>query len=155
VPEAISISQLRESLREAFTRAVERHHPVLVERHDELAALIGLDDLERLLSGVEFRSEVFLEEGAVTFWLPEFALYGRGATYDEAQEDLADEVRAYVDDYLNDSEVYLRSPNRAGHFPHVVRALVADARGRLLETLFAPPADESQAAAEQRAAAAV
>jgi hypothetical protein len=155
VRETLPISQLRESLRETFTRAVERHRPILIERHDELAVLVGVDDLERLLAAIEFRPEVFLEERAVTFWLPEFALYGRGTTYEEAQDDLVDEVRAYVDDYLNESDVYLHSPNRAAHFPHVVRALVADARGRLIETLFAPPADESEAAAEQRAAAAV
>ena len=91
----------------------------------------------------------------MTLWLPEFALYGRGRTYGEAQDDLVEEVRAYVNDYLDESVAYLNAPNRAAHFPHVVRALVADAQGRLVDTLFAPPAEEAKLMPEQRAAAAV
>jgi hypothetical protein len=151
-----SVSELRESLREAFSGAVQQHRPVVVERRDERAALIGLDDLDVLLEPHEFRPEAFFEVDAVTLWLPEFALYGRGRTYGEAQDDLVEEVRAYVIDYLEESVAYLNAPNRAAHFPHVVRALVADAQGRLVDTLFAPPAEEAaKPMAEQRAAAAV
>lgn len=150
-----SVSELRESLREAFSGVVQQHRPVVVERRDERAALIGLDELSVLLEPHEFRPETFLEDDAVTLWLPEFALYGRGRTYGEAQDDLLEEVRAYVNDYLAESVAYLNAPNRAAHFPHVVRALVADAQGRLVDTLFAPPAEEAKLMAEQRAAAAV
>ena len=152
----VPVSRARETLSDVFSDAVRRHLPVLIERRNEQAALVGLDDFELLLSPHEFHPEVFFEDVAVTFWLPEFALYGRGPTYDEAQEDLLDEVRGYVSDYLEDSAAYLNAPNRAGHFPHVVRAYVSDANGRLRDVLFAPPSGEAErASAEERAPAAV
>lgn len=152
----VSVSEFRESLRDAFNDAVLRHRPVVVERRDERAILLGLDDLERIAAAYEFHPEVFFEDGAVTFWLPELLLYGRGSSYEEAQDDLIDEVRAYLADYLEDSLSYATSPNRAAHLPHVVRGLAADVRGELREALFAPPRDEQAApAAAQRAAAAV
>jgi hypothetical protein len=152
----VSVSRAREVLGEVLSTAVRRHVPVTIERRDERAVLIGLDDLDLLLTSYEFHPETFFEEEAVTLWLPEFGLYGRGRTYDEAQEDLLEEVRACVSDYLEDSEVYLNAPNRAHHFPYVVRALISDAQGKLGEVLVAPPRDESQPdAAEERAATAV
>jgi hypothetical protein len=152
----ISVSRAREALSDVFSDAVRRHLPVLIERRDERAALVGLDDLDVLLSSHEFHPEVFFEDEAVSLWLPEFALYGRGRNYDEAQEDLLDEVRAYFSDYLEDAASYLNAPNRAAHFPHVVRAFIGDASGQLREMLFAPPREEArQPAVEERATAAV
>ncbi|MGA9762405.1 MAG: hypothetical protein WBQ14_08285 [Gaiellaceae bacterium] len=55
--------------------------------------MLGRDDLLRLVAGHEFHPEVFSEEEAVSVWLPEFALYGRGGSFLEVQEDLLDEVR--------------------------------------------------------------
>jgi hypothetical protein len=129
---------------------------VTIERRDERAVLVGLDDLDVLLAPHEFHPEAYFEDDAVTLWLPEFALYGRGCNYDEAQEDLVDEVRSYVTDYLEDAAAYLNAPNRSHHYPHVVRALVSDARGRLADVLFAPPREEARrAGVEERAPAAV
>ena len=152
---AISVSRAREALSEVFSDAVRRHIPVLIQRRDEQAALVGLDDLEALLEAREFSPRVFFEDDAVSVWLPEFALYGRGRSYEEAQEDLLEEVRAYVSDYLEDSAAYLNAPNRAAHFPHVVRALVSDAKGRLREVLFTQPSDEPGQVVEERASATV
>lgn len=151
-----SVSRAREALSDVFSAAVRGHLPVTIERRDERAVLVGLDDLDVLLAPHEFHPEAYFEDDAVTLWLPEFALYGRGRTYDEAQEDLVDEVRTYVSDYLDDAVAYLNAPNRAHQFPHVVRALVSDTRGRLAEVLFAPPREEAERAAlEGRAAAPV
>jgi hypothetical protein len=152
VERSLSVSRAREALGEVLSTAVRRHLPVTIERRDERAVLVGLADLDLLLTPYEFHPEAFFEDEAVTLWLPEFALYGRGRSYDEAQEDLLGEVRAYVSDYLGDSTAYLAAPNRAQHFAHVVRALISDAQGRLAEVLFAPPSDEP---VEERAAAAV
>lgn len=149
---SLSVSRAREALGEVLSAAVRRHLPVTIERRDERAVLVGLDDLDLLLTPYEFHPEAFFEDKAVALWLPEFALYGRGRTYDEAQEDLLEEVRAYVADYLADSPAYLAAPNRAPQFAHVVRALISDAQGKLAEVLFAPPSGEP---VEERAATAV
>lgn len=154
--EPLSVSRARDELSDVFSDAVRRHLPVVIERRDERAVLVGLEELDVLLAAHSFHPEVFFEEAAVTVWLPEFAIYGRGTSYEEAQADLLEEVREYVGDYLEDAAAYLNAPNRRRQFPHVVRAFVSDKRGRLAEVLFAPPADDaSPAAAEERAAATV
>ena len=104
---------------------------------NELAFLIGVAELEELLSDLAFGPEVFFEPEAVSIWLPELALYGRGQSFEEAMEDLVDEVRDYVDEYLSEAPLYRRAPGRAEQFPFVIKALVADASDRLSETLLA------------------
>ncbi len=91
-----------------------------------------------MISGYEFNPEAFFEPEAVSIWLPELGLYGRGPTFEEAQEDLLAEIRDYVDEYLAETQLYLRAPNRAEHFPFIMRALVADAEDRLAAVVFAP-----------------
>ena len=122
-----------------FRRAVHHRSPVAIERGgDDLGVLIGADELGLLLADKSFSPEAFFEPGAVSLWLPEFALYGRGPSFEEARADLADEVRAYIEEYLDDARLYLRAPNRAHHFPWVIKAYVADAAGKLDDVLFAP-----------------
>ena len=111
--------------------------PVAIERAGvDRAVLIGAEELDRLLMDYEFNPEVFFEDDVVSVWLPELALYGRGETFDDAGADLVREVLDYVDEYVADAQLYLRAPNRAEHFPYVMKALVSDALGRLPETLF-------------------
>jgi hypothetical protein len=81
-----------------------------------------------------------MEPGAVNIWLPELALYGRGPDFDAARDDLLDEVRDYVDEYVERAAEFLRAPNRAHHYPFVLKALLADVRNELEDVLFAEPA---------------
>ena len=137
----ISATHARRRWSELFDRALHGRWPVLIERGSrERGLLIGSDELKRLLEGFEFHPEAFFEPAAVSIWLPELALFGRGESFEDAQSDLVDEVRDYVDEYVADAAHYLRAPNRAGHFPYALRAFVADSAGRLQDVLFAEPA---------------
>lgn len=145
MPTAVPISQFRETLSDFFREAVQHHRPVPIERsRRDRGVLLGQDDVLRLLEVHEFHPEVLEEEGAVSIWLPELALYGRGAGFTEAREDLLAEVRDYVEDYLANADLFLHAPNRAHHFPYVLKALIADLRGELAEVLFweAPASNE-------------
>ena len=136
----VSATNARKQWSAYFSQAIHDRWPVLIERgRDERGLLIGSDELELVLSQYEFHPEVFFEQDAVAIWLPELALFGRGASFEDAQSDLVDEVGAYVSEYMVDSALYLRAPNRADHFPYVLRAFVADAAGRLTDVLFAEP----------------
>lgn len=136
---AVSATEVRNHWAAFFSRAVHSRQPVAIERGaDDLCVLIGADELRLLLADRSFSAEAFFEPGAVSLWLPELALYGRGRSFEEAQSDLVDEVREYVDEYLADAPLYLRASNRAPHFPWVLKAYLADASGRLEDTLFAP-----------------
>lgn len=140
MPVPIPISDLRHNISEIFTAVVHAHSPVLVQRGGrDLGMLIGLEELERLLSVYSFHPEVLLGDDHVSIWLPEFALYGRGSSYEEAQRDLVEDTRDYVEDFFADADDYLHAPNRRDHLPHVVRVAVADLRGALAEVLFAAP----------------
>jgi Antitoxin of toxin-antitoxin, RelE / RelB, TA system len=140
MPDVLAVSDVRGRWAEVFRQAVIDRHPVAIERgRSERAFLIGLDELERLLAGYAFHPEAFFEPEAVSLWLPELDLYGRAAAFEEAQDDLLAEVRDYVDEYLSEAQLYLRAPNRAKHFPFVMKAFVADAEDRLASVVFASP----------------
>lgn len=142
VPSALNITEFRRSIGPAFSEAVQRHRPVKIDRGArESGVLFGAEEAAALVASCEFHPEVYREGEAVSIWLPEFALYGRGASFSAARDDLLDEVRDYIEEYLDEVELYSRAPNRAGHFPFVIRAWLADASGELADVLFAPPAD--------------
>ncbi len=141
---AISVTQARNSWADVFSQAVQDGSPVAIERgRDEQGLLIGFDQIRLLVDRYPFTTEVFFEPNVVSIWVPEFQLYGRGKSFAAAQDDLVDEVRAYVEEYLSDARLYLRSPNRSQQFPWILRAYVADAAGELATVLFAPPLDEA------------
>jgi Antitoxin of toxin-antitoxin, RelE / RelB, TA system len=140
VPSALNITEFRRSIGPTFSAAVQGHRPVKIDRGThQSGVLFGTEEALALVANWEFHPEVYREEEAVSIWLPEFALYGRGASFSRAREDLLDEVRNYVDEYLDEVELYSRAPNRAAHFPFVIRAWLADASGGLVDVLFAPP----------------
>ena len=139
MPRSVSITEARRTIGQLFSDVVVRRRPVLIERHGHAGLLVGEDDAVDLLAPYEFHTEALFEAGAVSLWVPELALYGRGSSYDEATADLVDEVRAYIDEYWVEIERYRHAPNRAGHFPYLCRAYLADRRGRLLDVLLAEP----------------
>lgn len=145
---AISSTDTRKRWADVFSRAVQDRAPVAIERGgDERGLLIGFDEVQLLLDRYPFTTEAFFEDGTVSLWSPELEVYGRGSSFAEAQADLVDEVRAYVDEYLGDARLYLRSPNRARHFPWILRAYVADAIGQLERVLLEQPGADRVAAA--------
>lgn len=142
MPTALTITEFRRSIGPTFSDVVQRHRPVRIDRGArESGVLLGDEEVLALVANRDFHPEVFREGNEVSVWLPEFALYGRGASFAEAREDLLEEVREYVEEYLDEVELYTRSPNRSDHFPFVIRAWLADASGELGDVLFAPPAD--------------
>lgn len=146
MPDSLSITEFRASVSPVFSGAVRQHRPAKIDRNDESAVLLGLNELITLVQAHEFHPRVYREGAAISLWLPEFSIYGRGASFAEARDDLLEEVRAYVEEYLGNAELYMRAPNRAHHFPHVLRAWIADSIGQLPEVLFAQPAGETAAA---------
>jgi Antitoxin of toxin-antitoxin, RelE / RelB, TA system len=141
VPAALNITEFRRSIGPTFSEAVQRHRPVKIDRGArESGVLFGAEEARALVANCEFHPEVYREEEAVSIWLPEFALYGRGASFSTARDDLIAEVRNYVEEYLDEVELYSRAPNRASHFPFVIRAWLSDASDELVDVLFAPPA---------------
>ena len=151
----LNLSDVRDRISDVFTDAVVHHRPVPISRGGkDLGVLLGLEEIARLVEGISFEPEVLKEQGAVNVWLPEFQIYGRGKDLATARLDLLDEVRDYVLEYLEEIDSYRAAPNRRAHFPHVIKALVADLSGHLDSVIFADrptsQAKEGRAAANVR-----
>lgn len=150
----VTITEFRDHCRSVFTKVVQAHQPQVIRRGaDDRGLLVGLDEMWALLADRTFAPQVMRGEGGVSIWLAEFEVYGEGDAYAEAKAELLDEVRAYVAEYLQHADEYRRAPNRAGHLPHVVKALVAEARGELEQAIFPPPPDAATLRARMAAAA--
>jgi Antitoxin of toxin-antitoxin, RelE / RelB, TA system len=143
--EPVNISTFRQKAGPYFSEVVHRHMPLAIQRGSgDLGLLLGGDEAWALLADRSFSPKVSRgSQGSINMWLSEFSIYGQGSTYAEAKQDLLDEVRVYVSEYLDNSEEYLRAPNRAGHLPHVMKAFLADLRGELEQTIF-PAAPSTQ-----------
>lgn len=150
----VTITQFRDHSRSVFTKAVQAHQPQVIRRGAaDRGLLVGLDEMWTLLADRAFSPQVMRGEAGVSIWLSEFEVYGEGDTYVEAKAELLDEVRAYVAEYLQHADEYRRAPNRAAHLPHVVKALVAEARGELEQAIFPPPPDPASLRARMAPAA--
>jgi len=138
----VTITAFRQQSGLVFTDVVQRHRPQVIRRgRDDRGLLVGLDEAWAMVADRGFSPQLLRGDEGVSIWLPEFELYGDGATYAEAKADLLDEVLAYLREYLANADEYRRTPNRAGHFPHAVKALIAETRGELEEAIFPGPPD--------------
>lgn len=142
MPKTIPITEARKRMGPLFSEVISEHRPALIRRREQVGLLVGADDAASLLAPYEFHTRVFLDEGTVSLWVPELGMYGRAASYEDAAEDLVEEVRYYIDEYWGEIDRYRQAPNRASHFPYLVRAYLADQQGRLLDLLLAEPSDE-------------
>lgn len=144
--EAIPYSRARADLADLFEAAIE-HLPTRIDRRRAApAVLISLADLKALLAGFEFRPEVLFEAGAVGIWLPELAVWGRGASFEDARMDLLDEVGELLAQ-LAASPRLRAAPNVVERLPWIYRLMSTDTDDERLQVLFAEPAEEPQALA--------
>lgn len=149
----VTITEFRDHSRSVFTKVIQAHRPQIIRRGaDDRGLLVGLDEMWALLTDRTFSPQVMRGDEGVSIWLPEFEVYGEGDTYAEAKAELLDEVRVYVAEYLEHADEHWRAPKRAGHLPHVVKALVAEARGELEQAIFPPPPDPATLRARMAAA---
>ena len=144
--EAIPYSQAKTYLADLFEAAIE-HLPTRIDRRRAApAVLISLEDLKTVLAGFEFHPEVLFEAEAVSVWLPELAIWGRGASFEEAREDLMDEVDELLAQLAASSRLRT-APNIVERLPWIYRLMSTDTDDERLALLFAEPAEEPRAPA--------
>lgn len=103
--------------------------------------LLSLEDFKALLSQFEFAPEVLFEASAVAVWLPELSIWGRGATFAEAKEDLLAEIDQLLALLVGDAR--LRSaPNMVERLPWIFRLMYAEGDAEREDVLFAAPPAE-------------
>ncbi len=137
--ERFKFSDARREFSSVYDRVSGEGASVVVERRGSPAvAIVPLDQLRADLAALyRFASEVMFEDdGSVSVWLPELALYGRGEDLDDAIDDLVDEVEDYIEDWY----ARLRhAPNHAARSGWVRRTELAEDRNELRGMLFEPP----------------
>jgi PHD/YefM family antitoxin component YafN of YafNO toxin-antitoxin module len=120
---AIRFSPAKARLSELLTEVVHHHAPRVIERHrgKESAILLRSEDLLAILESEHRLSvEVAVEEESVTAAIAELGVLGLGSTIAEAMDDLRQELRRYVADYVDRLGFYLQT-DRARHAAAVVR----------------------------------
>lgn len=122
-----SFSEARSQLSRLFDEVIENLRPVLIRRKGrEEALLLRRDDLEALLDPFTLAAQVVREDdGSVTIAVDELEWAVNAPTREAAVQQLVNDLHQYAGDYLARAPVFLRAPNRRGHFPYVLRILLA------------------------------
>jgi hypothetical protein len=140
----MNYSDARAALADLHEHAL-RHLPTrITRRRSEAAVLLSEADFRVLLGRYEFHPDVFFEGGAVSIWLPELAIWGRGSSFSEAREDLLDEIDQLLG-VLEDDERARLAPNIVERLPWIYRLLRATSDDELIEILFAEPSSDAPA----------
>ncbi len=113
---AVLYSNARNEFADIFAAAIAHAPTRIARRRSGEAVLIGRDDLLALTEPFAFHPAVYFEPSTVSVWLPEFEVWGRGADFESAKEDLIDEVRQYIEEYLAAERVRM-APNHRPHVP--------------------------------------
>jgi hypothetical protein len=137
--DAVVYSEARNGFADIFDAAIAHAPTRIARRRSGEAILIGQEDLLALTEPFTFHPAVYFEPQAVSIWLPELELWGRGVDYESARDDLVDEVRQYLAEYLADERLRA-APNHRPHVPWVVRAMLLD-DSQLADALVAEPAE--------------
>lgn len=139
----ITYSRARSDLADLYDNAIA-HLPTRIERRRaDPAVLLSLEDFKTLLSQFEFTPEVLFEESSVAVWLPELAIWGRGATFIEARDDLLEEVVQLLGLLAEDAR--LRSaPNMVERLPWIFRLMYAESDAEREGMLFEAPGAKSR-----------
>lgn len=144
--ETIPYSQARAELADVFEAAIQ-HLPTRIDRRRaEPAVLISLEDFKTVLAGFAFHPEVLFEADAVGVWLPELALWGRGASFEDARTDLLDEIDELLAQLAANPRLRA-APNMVERLPWIYRLMSTDTDIERLELLFAEPVEEPGALA--------
>lgn len=141
----MNYSDARAALADLHEHALSHLPTRITRRRSDAAVLVSEADLRRLLGRYDFHPDVFFESGAVSIWLPELALWGRGATFADAREDLLEEIDQLLRVLEHDERARL-APNMVAMMPWIYRVLGARSDDERLEILFAEPATGTPAA---------
>lgn len=135
-PDPVQFTWAKAHLSTLFDVVVGGHGLRVIRRHKSRPlALIAAEDLEGLLApNYPFRPEVSEgDDGTVSVWLPELAIFGQGEDLDAAVDDLIDEVEVYLEEW----EVRLRhAPDHAARAWWVRRLQLATADDGVRRLLF-------------------
>lgn len=116
---------------DGFVDGVLRRGPSFVQHGEGEFAVLTLEQLDLLLTPYRLTLEDGQEaNGSFSGGLAEIDLVSNATNVPALKRALAQELRDYAQEYLDNFDLYFRAPNRRGHLPYVLRALLQhDAQG--------------------------
>ena len=105
---------------------VIREKPVFIKRTRDHMMLSDTGTIWQLISGVKFIADMYREDdGSVTLSARDMDIAVNGADEAAARKALVRDITEYAEEYYQDFERYSAAPNRQGHLPYVIKALMA------------------------------
>ncbi|MDK9710962.1 hypothetical protein [Acidaminobacter sp.] len=105
-----------------FVDDVIRNKPAFVKRNRDLLAVLSMDQMDALLESLKIRINIVQEEdGSFTGVLNELELAANEETIDQLKETLIEDLIEYAAEYMQNFDLYFKSPNRKSHFPYVYK----------------------------------
>ena len=124
--EQISSTKARANLSEVFDGVIYQVRPVVISRKREKAVLLESRTLSSLLDTYQIEGELYRDDdGSFVVSLTTLDIIESGQTEADALQSVIDELRVYSQDYMARLPVFLNAPNRKGHYPFVLRVLLA------------------------------
>jgi hypothetical protein len=120
----------------AVMETVVREKPQFIKRTRDYMVLADVKLMENLLSTYRFTAGKFVEgDGSITLSLNEIDLIENGKTEQEARVSLGKAILEYAEDFYKEFTVWSAAPNRKGHIPYVLRALIVDDPNKIGEMI--------------------
>lgn len=122
---AMSSSDVRKEWSSVIDSVVRRK-PVFIKRTRDRMVLCSDETMAQIVGDITFDAEQYIEEdGSVTLSLDTLDLAANGEDLQAAKAALARDIVEYAEEYYQEFELYSRAPNRRGHLPYVIKALIA------------------------------
>jgi hypothetical protein len=120
-----------------FMDEVKWVKPALIKRNRDKIAVLSGELMEYILKEYSLTVNVFMEEdGSWTGSLNEMDLASNCKDLESLKVKLAEELKEYAEEYINEFKLYFNSPNRKNHFPYIYRVLLAGNDISKIKSLF-------------------
>ncbi|SCZ78126.1 hypothetical protein [Acidaminobacter hydrogenoformans] len=105
-----------------FIDSVVRNKPAQVKRNRDLLAVLSMDQLEALLESQKIKICVIQEEdGTFTGSIDNLDLAANESSIEQLKQTLLQDLVEYASEYMDNFDLYFKSPNRKAHFPYVYK----------------------------------
>ena len=116
--------------------SVIREKPKFIKRTHDYMFLSDFTVLENLLKAYTFSATAYTEsDSSVTLSLQEIDLAENGKDLADTKLKLAGSILNYAEDFYHDFEFWSSAPNRKGHIPYVIKALMIGDAEKIGESL--------------------
>ena len=124
----LQFTEARNQFSNLYDSVYNSFNPAIVKRKNtEQVALLRVDMLKMLLKDYKFAPEIIQEDdGSITLALDVLEIYANNDTLELAMKDLIEDLKLYAQDFLTRSQLFLHAPNRAHHFPYVLKIMLCD-----------------------------